>query len=180
MPLPKVPVKPTTKNGTKPAQKGLLNWTTDVEVTQTVQEIQRYLVNAGAKRVLTDFDDDGEPCAVAFQIPVNGDVLAFQMPINVEGTLQVLKQQAEEFPRIKAAANRPQAARIAWRTVQDWIEAQLALIEAGQATLEGVMLPHMLVAPGLTLYEAMQRGHYALPEAVRAIAALPESSNGKH
>ena len=51
-------------------------------------------------------------------------------------------------------ADRAQAERVAWRVLKDWLEAQLALIEAGVADMAEVMLPYLHVAPGVTLYRA--------------------------
>lgn len=61
---------------------------------------------------------------------------------------------------------REQAGRVAWRTIQDWLEAQLELIENGLASLDEVMLPFRLVdADGTTIYRALQVGRIALPPA---------------
>ena len=45
------------------------------------------------------------------------------------------------------------AERVAWRVIKDWLEAQLALIDAQMATLDQVMLPYLVIdATGKTLY----------------------------
>lgn len=70
----------------------IANYTTDIEPDQTVAEIQRILVRAGASSV---------------------------------------------------------------RIVKDWVRAQLALIESGQATLPQLFLPHAVRADGRTLFEVV-------------------------
>jgi hypothetical protein len=57
--------------------------------------------------------------------------------------------------RIRRAYGTPEhAARVAWRVIKDWLEAQLALIDARMAALDQVMLPYLLVDEDRTLYAA--------------------------
>ncbi len=53
---------------------------------------------------------------------------------------------------------RAQAARVAWRIIKDWIEAQLALVEAEQVDMVEVFLPYAQVQGGRTVYEALTSG----------------------
>lgn len=48
------------------------------------------------------------------------------------------------------------AQRTGWRILKDWVAAQLAIIEAGLATLPEVMLPYALLSDGQTLYKRVQ------------------------
>lgn len=60
----------------------------------------------------------------------------------------MLKQQ-------KVKADLQQAERVAWRIIKDWIEAQMAIIEAQLASMDEVFFPYMLDSAGQkTLYEA--------------------------
>jgi hypothetical protein len=43
--------------------------------------------------------------------------------------------------------NMQQAARVAWRIIKDWIEAQLALVESNQAVMAEVFFPYALEEP---------------------------------
>lgn len=54
-----------------------------------------------------------------------------------------------------------QAARVGWRILKDWIEAQLALIETGMVTIEQVFLPYVQNDKGQTLYEAIADKKFA-------------------
>lgn len=49
------------------------------------------------------------------------------------------------------------ATRVAWRIIKDWIEAQLAIVEAGMVDMAEVFLPYQLVNETQTMYEVMQR-----------------------
>lgn len=46
-----------------------------------------------------------------------------------------------------------QAERVAWRIVKDWVEAQMAILESEQVSMDQVFLPYMVNQEGKTLYE---------------------------
>ena len=45
-----------------------------------------------------------------------------------------------------------QAVKVSWRIIKDWIEAQMALVEAELAELAEVFLPYAITKDGNTLY----------------------------
>ena len=51
---------------------------------------------------------------------------------------------------------REQAARVAWRIILYWLDAQLALIQANLGTLEQIFLPFCQAQDGKTLYEQLR------------------------
>jgi len=133
----------------------ILNYTTKVKTEKTAGEIQSILGNSGASAVMSEFDN-GEIVAVAFQIKMNNQVLSFRLPINHEGVLRVLKSQQikNEFK------NEKQAKRTAWRITKDWIEAQVALVEAGQAEMVEVFMPYLQDKTGTTIYNKLKNGGF--------------------
>jgi len=131
----------------------LLNYTTSIDAEKTVAEIQRKLAKAGAHQILHEYDADGVMAAVSFRIRTQVGDMAFRLPAEIDKVHAVLKGQ---FTRGKFA-EREQAARVGWRIVKDWTEAQLALIETGMATVEQVFLPYWQGGrDGRTLYEVMR------------------------
>ena len=46
-----------------------------------------------------------------------------------------------------------QARRVAWRITKDWVEAQMAIVEAQLASLPEVFLPYAVTNTGQTLFE---------------------------
>jgi len=63
----------------------------------------------------------------------------------------VLQEQAVE----RKYKTQTHARCVAWRIVKDWVRAQLALIESGQATLPQLFLPHAVRADGRTFFEVV-------------------------
>ena len=130
----------------------LLNYTTKVSTDKTVGEIQKMLAKAGAKAILSEYDNDGEVSAVSFKMLVNDKEIGFQLPIAPEKVLAVLRSQRGVGTQYKTA---DQAKRVAWRIVKDWVEAQLAIIETQMVKPEQVFLPYAITQTGETLYETV-------------------------
>ena len=141
----------------------ILNYTTSIATEKTAAEIQKKLSIAGAQAVLIEYNEDALICAMSFRI----NNLYFRLPINIEGVYTSLTRDANVPKRLKTYA---QAAKVAWRIIKDWIEAQIALIEAGQAELEQVFLPYAQDQSGKTLYEAIKGNGFRQLRSQRVIA----------
>lgn len=147
-----------------------LNYSTNIPVSRTVGEVQALLAAHGADRIAVRYSGK-QPVGISFTLTGSR---AFTLPVNVEGVhaLLVRQERAGEFRKLRRAAgtySSPEhAARVAWRVLKDWTEAQLAIIEAGMATLEQVMLPYLHVDGETTLYQAyLEHGRRALPQRVK-------------
>jgi len=135
------------------AGKGPLNYTTEVDPEKTAAECVAILARHGAKRVSIDFEN-GMAHGLAFSIETPHGVRFFMLPANPAGVFKAL-DKANRAGRIPPRyVNERQANRTAWRVLKDWLEAQLALIEAQVVDLEQVMLPYLIVNDeGQTLYQ---------------------------
>lgn len=134
----------------------LLNYTTKVSADKTVAEVQKLLAKAGARAVLSEYDEHGNVSSVCFKMLVNGRKIGYRLPVEPDKVLDVLKSQRGVAPGYR---NLDQARRIAWRIVKDWIEAQLAIIETHMVEPDQVFLPYAITPSGETLYgEVMSRG----------------------
>lgn len=127
----------------------ILNYTTSITTEKTASEIQKKLAMAGAQAVMSEYDEDGVMCAMSFRI----NNLFFRLPINIDGVYSALNDDRDIGRRFKTYE---QASRVAWRIVKDWIEAQIAIIQAGQAVMEQVFLPYAQGPDGKTLYETIK------------------------
>jgi hypothetical protein len=138
---------------------GTLNYTTTVSVDQTVGQCQAILAKAGASHVGIEYED-GHPSGLSFGLRTPHGVRTFRMPVDVQAVWTLLGKQeaAGEFSSLRKAkgtfSSQEHAARVAWRVMKDWLEAQIALLEARMATLDQVMLPYLVVDTDKTLYEA--------------------------
>ena len=142
---------------------GLLNYTTSIAVEQTIGEILGMLVKGGASRITTDYEA-GQPVGVAFVINTLYGVRGYRLPANISAVEAVLRRQYQQGKVDRRGLGREQAARVGWRIVRDWLEAQMAVIQTEMVSLDQIMLPYMRGAEGKTFYELYVEDQRALPE----------------
>ncbi len=139
----------------------LKNFSTSIEVEKTVTEIERMLVKFGAKKTLKEYDDLGNIVGLAFTVDTMNGEMPIKLPARIDRIQKVFKVQVSK----KLLANRywdgewakAQAARTAWRTIKDWVDAQFALISIEMVKVEEIFLPYAYSASlGQTLFEAVQ------------------------
>lgn len=143
------------------------NYTTDKAVADTVSEIHKLLVKAGARKLMFDYDDDGKILAVIFSIKTPNGERPVRLPGNAERVRAVLKKQkADPKNRNRSSIDdsMEQAERVAWRIVKDWLAAQLAILETEMVEQEQIFLPYFVNRAGETLYEVYSEGRLLLPE----------------
>lgn len=131
------------------------NYTTTIDVYKSLGEIQGALASHGARKIMIDYDEIGQPVGVTFGIDTPAGPRGFLLPANVDGVRAVFASQ-------KVKAPEGQAEKTAWRNVRDWIMAQMAIIEAGQVVMEEVFFPYLTDGKGKTVYQLYQRGQLAL------------------
>lgn len=136
----------------------ILNYTTGVSSEKTVGEIMAMLVKAKAQAILTEYEDE-QVSAVSFRMETEYGPMHFRLPANVQMIWQVVAQDAR-IP--KSQRTKAQATRVAWRIVKDWLQVQVAMIEAGMVDKMQIFLPYMQPegSGGQTLYEALKERQF--------------------
>ena len=141
---------------------GPLNYTTTIDAGKSASECIAILARHGAVAVAMTYDN-GLPGGLHFQVQTAFGKRAYSLPTNTAGTRMVLEKayRAGKIPKAKSTLE--QAQRTSWRVVKMWLEAQLALIEAGLVDLPQVMLPFMIDEAGRTVYQRfLEREQLAL------------------
>lgn len=134
------------------------NYTTAVPASRTQYEIEQLLIAHGATAIIKQYRGDGKVDALMFQYNQHG----FKLPAQLEKTMSLL----DEIPSWSGKSRdlrEAQAERISWRVIKDWLEAQFALIQIGQAEFEQVMLPYMWDGR-TTLYDKLKGSDFMLPK----------------
>lgn len=144
--------------------KGPLNYTTQVDPDKTALECIVLLRKHGATHVAIAFGEARTPDGIEFIIRTAWGPQTYALPVNIAGVEKTLKAAWRKHLIEPRFTSPDQAARVAWRQVKDWLEAQLALIESGQAELAQVMLPYERTEDG-TLWTSITAHR------LRAIAA---------
>lgn len=150
------------------ADKRPLNYSTTIAASRTVSQCQELLAAAGAKAVAVMYERK-EPTGLSFRLNA-GDrgswgTRDFVLPVNLDGVGRMLAAMLQDDPphvsrsELTRIGTRQHAVNVAWRVVRDWLEAQLAIIAAGMASIDEVMLPYLEVSPGETLYQRYVEQH---------------------
>ena len=135
----------------------ILNYTTSIATEKTGAEIQKKLAKAKAQAILTEYNDEAIMSSISFRINTPHGVIFFRLPANTDGVYKALLADSNVPRRLKT---REQAAKVAWRILKDWIEAQLAIVEAGMASITEVFLPYAQGKDGVTLYQSLESGGF--------------------
>ena len=123
------------------------NYTTKIPVEKTLGEIHGSLAMHGARKVMFDYDDLGKIAAICFSVVTPNGEQGYRLPADVDATYRVLEGQG-------VRCDREQAARVAWRIVKDWVDAQLAILETEMVSFDEIFLPYMLAdRSGATMYQ---------------------------
>ena len=130
----------------------ILNYTTQIKAEKTIMEIQQVLVKHGAMKIVTDYEGQS-PKAVTFCLMINNKMVGYSLPANYSGVLKSMKKSPKVPRRL---LTEEQALRVSWRIIKDWVEAQMALVEAELADIPEVFLPYALTKNGNTLYKEIQ------------------------
>jgi hypothetical protein len=156
-------VESTKESGLMP---GLLNYSTSITVDKTVGEIQKLLAKNGARSIMVEYDANGQPVALAFQIGTKLGLQGYRLPANLDAVFQVLSGQYSQGRVQRRFVTREQAARVGWRILKDWSEAQMALLETRMVAFEEIMLPWMIAGrDGETVFQLFESQQLALPAA---------------
>ena len=131
----------------------ILNYTTTISISKTVGKIQEKLASAKAKAIMTEYDNEGVLSSMSFKISLNGKDISFRLPANIDKVQAVIAKDKRIPYRLKS---REQAARVAWRIIKDWVEAQIAIVETEMVELPEVFLPYAETKKGNTLYEEIK------------------------
>lgn len=140
-----------------------LNYTTKIEVKQTVGELTEMLGEHGATAIGVEYADR-KPIGLTFVLDTPIGSRGFRLPVDPAGMHRALvaARQRGDFASLRLAQSKldrltttEHAERVAWRVVRDWLEAQLALVAAELAQVDQVMLPYMVVDGGVSLYSAV-------------------------
>jgi len=141
--------------------KGILNYTTTIGPMKSATECIGMLAEHGATDIgLTS--DRGTPTGIMFRIGTAWGPQQFTMPVNVKGVETALDKAYRRGAIQKRFTGAEHASRVAWRVVKDWLEVQLALVEAGVADLTEVMIGYMNTEPGKTLYQSVAEQQLAI------------------
>lgn len=133
----------------------LKNYTTTIDPSKTVGEIQELLAKVGANQIMIEYEN-GHPKALCFSIMTANGMQGVKLPANSEKMFLVLKKMKREHPRQCIRDTQEQAERTAWRNIFEWVKIQLSFIATEMVSLDEVFLPYLLNNEGKTVYQLFE------------------------
>ncbi len=131
----------------------ILNYTTEIDASRTIAEIEKCLSDHGAKKIIKDYDDNNIAISITFQLMIKDRMVSFTLPANYLGVQRALENHKNVPKKLKT---KEQALRVSWRILKDWVGAQMAIVEAELAEMGEVFLPYAVTPKGITLYNALK------------------------
>jgi len=142
--------------------KFLKNYTSNVPVSQTIYRIEQVLIRCGVSGITKEYaaNGSGDILAITFQIKESDDkpVYTVRLPADKEAALNALWLNYVNGDKLVGDGSRlawnsykkktkrdfaDQAARTAWKIVQDWVEVQMSMIQMQQADTLQVFMPYL-------------------------------------
>ena len=151
-------------------------YSTEIEVDNTAAAINKKLRAVGATHILTEYDPDTrEAVGIYFMMPVEGKRISFSIPIRWENVQAAMKESGLGGKYTKEE----QAKRTAWRVAYRWVEAQVALIQCGNAETAEVFMSYAVVdTAGTTLFQSLKSEGFTRIEEPKGFKEL-EAPKGK-
>jgi hypothetical protein len=134
----------------------LKNYTSEIPASRSLDNIERRLIDFGAKSIIKDYDDKKRVASIKFIIMVRGRPIAFLLPANIDKVEKVLLRNYKNITNTIRAKVKDQAERTAWKTIHEWVEIQTSLIMMEQVEVMQVLLPYAITDNGRTVYEVME------------------------
>lgn len=143
-------------------RKLIKNYTTEIPTHRTVAEIQTMLAENGATGIAFEYDGQGNLTALFFRIAYQGKQLPFRLPAKPHEVYQALFAN-KMYANLYEQQRREKSTMIAWRICKLWLEAQLTHVNLGQAKIQEVFLPYLVLDDNQTLYERLETTQFLLP-----------------
>lgn len=141
----------------------LKNYTTEVPAIRSIENIEKLLVDFGAKNTMKEYDYlkplPGQVCtSISFIVEIEGMKLPFRLPAKVD---KVKKWLTKQRPKSSDKSIAEQALRIAWKQQHEILHLQLGQIEMDQLEKLEVFFPYLYdVAENKTFYEKVKAGGF--------------------
>lgn len=136
--------------------KKLFMETTVISAEKTADEITSLLVQSGARRLMTEYDENQQISGLRFEIEVQGKPWVCLLPARELPVFKIVNARRDSWNRNVAEnleRDRGIARRVAWRQLLRWVQAQLAMIETGMVDAGEVFLAYVQGSDGQTMYQ---------------------------
>ena len=136
------------------------NFSTTISVEKTIAEIEKMLSVYGATRIMKEYDFEGNPNKLVFAIMTEHGEMPVKLPVNNDKIIDIFKTQKalpSKFRNDHVFA-KAQSARVGWRIIKDWLDAQLTLLNIEMVKVHEIFLPYAYDSrTDQTLFQKMEQ-----------------------
>ncbi len=122
----------------------LRNYTSSVPVAQSIQNIEKLLVDLGALN-LSKWYEKKETAGISFQICAKGQMLAVKLPSKVDAVYKQMMKGRGAVTETVRQKIKIQSCRTAWKTLYELVQIQCDLIMLEQVEILEAFLPYVLI-----------------------------------
>ena len=133
------------------------NYTSSVPAEKSMLQIERILIDMGARNIAKEYDGFGKVLSIAFSIQHGEGVMPFRLPAKTDPIKKLLLKSYRRPTKMQEESAAAQAERTAWKNVKEWVELQATMIKLEQVEFMEVFLPYVYsLNEGKTFYEKIK------------------------
>jgi hypothetical protein len=137
------------------------NYTSSVASDKSILQIERILIEMGARNIAKEYDGFGKVDSISFSIPhpAGEGVIPFKLPAKREPIKKLFLKQYRRPTKVQEEGAAAQADRTAWKNVKEWVELQATMIKLEQVEFMEVFLPYVYNLHQRMTYFEIVKGH---------------------
>ena len=137
------------------------NYTSGSPASLSMMNIEKILIELGARNIAKEYDDHGKVKSIQFSIPHNGFAMPFKLPAKVEAIKKLFVKEYRRPTAKQIETAGEQAERTAWKNLLEWVQLQATMIKLEQVEFLEVFLPYAYsMSEGQTLFERMKGNNF--------------------
>ena len=137
------------------------NYTTQIAASTSIAAIEKLFVQAGARNIMSRYDDNGMTKAIAFILPVENRQLTFDLDAKIEPLYNLF---IEEYIRPTERSYQicwEQAERTAWKLIHEWVHINLNMVMLEQGEFLELFFPKLHDGKE-TFFARLKAGNYKM------------------
>lgn len=137
------------------------NYTSSVPSDKSILQIERILIEMGARNISKEYDGFGKVDSISFSIPKGEGIVPFKLPAKRDPIKKLLLQQYRRPTAAQTKQCEEQAERTAWKNVKEWVELQATMIKLEQVEFMEVFLPYVYsLEHGRTFFDLVKANNF--------------------
>lgn len=119
------------------------NYTSSVPAATSISNIEKLLVQAGARDIMKRYDDDHNTKSIAFVLPVENKALTFSLEAKTKRIYDLLLAEYTRPTERSLEICLEQAECTAWKLIYEWVHINISMILLDQAEPLEVFFPRL-------------------------------------